>query len=331
MVDTIFPTPNTYAARQGRQTQAPAFAGATAARPLGALTGVRPGTPANTVTATTSLVTVQPFGGVADVQTLASAGPYTFAFDAVYTVALAAQSASVARSDIVYVQLADNQEDGTGAVNSSSATRVYQAGTTVTIPTPPNTRTFIIAVINVPITGSAPTVTWVAQYAVAAGATIPYTTQALMNAAPGSWVGQRAEVYADSTAGNNMTYRWNGSAWKAWDSDWITYTPSLSATSGGFGSAAATGFYKYSAGAVTVTINALISSVGTAAGQIVATLPVQAAFAAILSGKEVALGGVALSGEIVASGSTVSIVNYVSGSIIGAGARAIVTGTYRVV
>ncbi len=211
MVDTIFPTPNTYTPRQGRQANAAMMAGATAARPLGAFTGVRPGTPSNTVTATTSTVTVQPFGGTADVQTAAIAGPYEFAFDTVYTVPLVAQSATVPRSDIVYVQINDNQEDGTGSTNSSSATRVYQAGTTVTVPTPPNTRTFIIAVINVPITGSSPTVTWVAPYTIAAGGVQPVDTLAHLNAAAGSYVGQYADVNADTV--NNGLYRWSGTAW----------------------------------------------------------------------------------------------------------------------
>ncbi len=241
MVDTVFPTPNTYTSRQGRQTQAPAFAGATAARPLGANTGVRPGTPANTVTATTALVTVQPFGGVADVQTLASAGPYTFAFDAVYTVALVAQSASIACTDIVYVEIADNQEDGTGALNSSSATRKYLAASrsTGTIPALPNTRSFIIALINVPIVGSSPTVTWVAPYAVAAGGQGAVNTQSQLPAS--GILGDKILAYD-----TGVVYRFNGTAWKPWESDWIAYTPAL--TNITLGSGTKVGQYRFAGG-----------------------------------------------------------------------------------
>ena len=206
MVDTIFPTPGTYTSRQGRQTQVTAFAGATAARPFGAITGVRPGTSVTTVTATTTLVTVQPFACVADPQVSNLASAYEIALDGVYTVALVAQSASVPRSDIVWVQANDNQEDGSGALNSSSAVRGYTAGTTVAIPAAP-VRAFIIAVINVPIAGSAPTVTWVAPYAVAAGGILPAASSAVYPAAA-TYPGQ----YLDDLS-TGLLLRSNGTAW----------------------------------------------------------------------------------------------------------------------
>lgn len=40
-----------------------------------------------------------------------------------------------------------------------------------------------------------------------------YATKALMNAAPGTILGQHATVNADSVAGNNGDYTWSGSAW----------------------------------------------------------------------------------------------------------------------
>ena len=45
------------------------------------------------------------------------------------------------------------------------------------------------------------------------GAFRPYATKALMDAAPGTRVGQHASVYADGTATNNGDYRWNGNSW----------------------------------------------------------------------------------------------------------------------
>ena len=53
---------------------------------------------------------------------------------------------------------------------------------------------------------------------------MPYATKALMDAAPGTRVGQHATVYADGTAAYIGDYRWNGSAWKVFleDTAWAT-------------------------------------------------------------------------------------------------------------
>jgi hypothetical protein len=248
MVNTIFPTPGTYTPRQGRQTLSPAFAGASAARPFGIVSGVRPGTSVTTVTTTTSTVTCQPFGGVADPQSSNLAGPYEFAFDGVQTFTLTAQSASVPRSDIVYVQLNDNAEDGSSTSGTSSASLVYLAGTTVTIPTPPNTRTMIVAVINVPITGTSPTVTWVAPYAVGAGGVLPSTTKALLDLIPG-WTGAVAEVFADTTTANNRLWYWNGTGW-VWNLNGAI--PFATASGRGSNAAATLGIISFPAGRFTV-------------------------------------------------------------------------------
>ena len=45
------------------------------------------------------------------------------------------------------------------------------------------------------------------------GAFAPYTTKALLDAAPGARVGQHATVYADGTPHKNGDYKWGGSAW----------------------------------------------------------------------------------------------------------------------
>ena len=46
------------------------------------------------------------------------------------------------------------------------------------------------------------------------GAFMPYATKALLDAAPGTRVGQHASVHADGTAANNGDYRWSGLAWE---------------------------------------------------------------------------------------------------------------------
>jgi len=102
-----------YSGRALRQTQAPFLAGATSSRPLGARSGVRPGTQTGTVFATSTTWTCRAHAGVLDVMTAAEAGPYTYAIDASVSGAVDASNASNPRTDIVYVQLADPAEEGT--------------------------------------------------------------------------------------------------------------------------------------------------------------------------------------------------------------------------
>ena len=56
------------------------------------------------------------------------------------------------------------------------------------------------------------------------GAFAPYATKALMDAAPGTRVGQHATVYADGTDSSNGDYRWDSGKWGLIldDTGWIT-------------------------------------------------------------------------------------------------------------
>jgi hypothetical protein len=193
-----------YTATQGRTAFAATIGGATAARPLGGLSGVRPGTPANTVTATTTAWTATAFAGTIDLHALATNGPYLFSFPSGGSGTVVAQIGTP-RQDIIWVRVDDsNTGDGSGA---RQVVVDYTAGTL----TPP-ARAFVIAIINNTATGGgAPSVTWVAPYTVAAGGVLPIATQATLPTT-GGYVGQYADVYADSTAGNNGLYRWLGSA-----------------------------------------------------------------------------------------------------------------------
>ncbi|MDY7542596.1 MULTISPECIES: hypothetical protein [unclassified Cryobacterium] len=182
MVDTLHPVDSIanvplFNGRMLRQVNAVAFAGATATRPLGGRSGVRSGTSATTVTATSTTWTCGPLAGVADVEAAAEAGLVTFALDAAATGAVTPASASFARSDLIYVQIDIPVEDGSAA---PVVTRKYVAGPLVAgAPDPalPVSRAFAIARINMPIAGGgAPTVTWIAPYAVAAGGTLPVRT-----------------------------------------------------------------------------------------------------------------------------------------------------------
>lgn len=80
----------------------------------------------------------------------------------------------------------------------------------------------------------------------------------------------------------DVVYRYTGSVWKAWESDWISYTATLSAGTGSFtvgtgGSASQVTQYRYEAGTVRVRYSFVLGSSGFAVGtQPKFTLPVTA-------------------------------------------------------
>lgn len=163
-----------YTGRKLRQTNAPALAGATSARPLGARSGVRPGTPTTTVAATSTTWTVTPHAGVIDGEASAIAGPYWYAVDANVTGSVTAAHATLPRKDLVYVQLSDPAEgDGSGAPGVAV---LYTAGTAAASPSAPATpaRSIALAEIAVPQSGGgSPTVSFVAPYVTGPGGVIP--------------------------------------------------------------------------------------------------------------------------------------------------------------
>jgi len=261
-----------YTGRMLRNTQAPFLAGATAARPLGALSGVRPGTPSNTVAATSSvLYTVTPFAGIIDLETAAISGPYAFAFNANVTGAITA-AGGTPRQDAVYVQINDAAEsDGTvGAPNIKIdylAGTVNSGGTLVIAAVPP--RSFVIAYINVPTSGGgSPTVTWAAPYAVAAGAVQPVPSAAGYPTSPYS--GQ----YADDAA-QGVLVRSSGAAWsRAGFSPWVSYSPTLTNLSEGTGGAALKfAEWRYEGDSVHVKFAVTL---GTTGGAFMGTIPTMA-------------------------------------------------------
>ena len=174
-----------YSGRALRQTQAPFLTGATSTRPLGARSGVRPGTSTATVTATATAWTCRAHAGVLDVMTAAESGPYTYAVDAAVSGTVDPSNASNPRTDIVYVQLSDAAEEGTPG-QPPAVTVGYKAGVagpTAVVPSPP-VRSIVLAQINVPKTGGGnPTVTWVAPYASSAGGVVTFATREALDAA----------------------------------------------------------------------------------------------------------------------------------------------------
>lgn len=70
----------------------------------------------------------------------------------------------------------------------------------------------------------------------------------------------------------NLTERYNGSAWKPWDSDWIAYTPSSSTITAGAGTTVTR--YRYENGRIRCHIRYTIGSGGNITGTLSVALPV---------------------------------------------------------
>lgn len=211
MVNTIYPVDATagapsYSGRMLRQTAAVAFAGATAARPLGARSGVRPGTSTATVQATSTTWTVYPHAGLLDFEAAAESGPTPYSIDAAVTGAVRAADA-FARVDLVWVRQDIPIEDGAAA---PAVVPGYTYGTVASTPPATPARCMVLAWINVPASGGgSPTVTWKAPTAVAAGAPIPVYSQAERDALT-VYSGMQV-IRVDVSGSPTETY--NGSAW----------------------------------------------------------------------------------------------------------------------
>lgn len=219
----------TYSGRVLRQTtNAPVFAGASASRPLGAFSGVRPGTSSGTVTATATTWTVRPVAGVIDGEAAAEAGPYTFASDANVTGPIKAANSSNPRTDISYVQISDPAEaDGSSA---PAVTIGYLEGTPGPLAPVPATpaRSFRLARINVPKAGGGdPSVTWDAPVSVAAGGVVPVLSADALFNLPG-YPGAYADLSAttDTVSWPIGLYRSDGTKWApvTGDTNWIPAT-----------------------------------------------------------------------------------------------------------
>ena len=189
MAERLFPadavggTP-AYSGRGLRQLHTPFLAGATAARPFGALSGVRPGTSPATVTATATTWRCGLHAGVLDVQPAVEAGPYAYAVDEVRTGSMAAADASNSRIDRIYVQLSDPAEANVAQTVPPSVAVRYLQGTPAAAPVAPAlpARSMSLARITVPRQGGgAPTVTWEARGVPAAGGVVEYQTRAMLD------------------------------------------------------------------------------------------------------------------------------------------------------
>ncbi|MGZ4532615.1 MAG: hypothetical protein ACXVXP_09720 [Mycobacteriaceae bacterium] len=162
-----------------RQALGVLLGGATAVRPLGGRSGVRPGT-SGLGSATSTTWTVNPHAGALDLEASSAAGPYLYSVDDTSnTGTITAADATNPRIDLVYVTLNDPAE-GDGS-STPGAVFGYVAGVAAGSPSAPATpaRSMALFTISVPQSGGgSPTTTDVAPFTAAAGAPIPVHSQA---------------------------------------------------------------------------------------------------------------------------------------------------------
>lgn len=165
-------------AQQERQARAAAYGGGSG-RQLGGRSGFRPGTPADTLTATSTTWTLKPCSAMIDPGASTHQGMYGWATDANITGSVTAADATNPRKDIVYVTVNDSTAgDGSGTV---SATPAYLAGTPGVTPAAPAlpARSFLLGTIDVPkVGGGSPSVTVNPARFAAAGGILPISSKA---------------------------------------------------------------------------------------------------------------------------------------------------------
>ena len=190
----------------------PALGGATPARPLGARSGVRPGTDVSiSVTATSSTVTVGAMAGVLDVLPSALTGPYGWAITAAESKSLAAAHASYTRWDGVAIAL-DDPAEAAGTVPESRI--VLVTGTASSNPVMPvlPAHSMWLARVVVPRSGQGvPAVVDIAPRCGSADGVPHFGTVADRDAIlPVPWVGQ---VCTTGSGAGYATWAWTGSRW----------------------------------------------------------------------------------------------------------------------
>jgi hypothetical protein len=159
---------------------------------------------------------------------LSPADPYTFT--------LSAGPASGSRIDVLWVKQ-DNFENGDA---DSRVTYGVAAGTAAATPVAPSipAGAMKIAQVSVPTSAAnAAACTVVTSFGGSQVAAPAAVVGAQVNLpATGQYIGQRAYSQQSGLA---VEYRWNGTAWKPWESDFLAFTPSVDLGSGGNGTGSA--------------------------------------------------------------------------------------------
>lgn len=110
---------------------------------------------------------------------------------------------------------------------------------------------------------------------------------------------------------------------------WSAYTPTLSCASGTLTTTSSSGRYKTLGKTTFITINAVITTVGTCATALIATLPNTATSATVLAGRESAITGKSVAGFAGGLGNTVSMTFYDNTVPAANGYSVFVSGVYE--
>lgn len=177
--DAVSGSPS-YSGRAARQLDGVLVQNDSTTRPLGGRTGVSPGTPSSILGVSSSTWTVNPFGGVLDLEASAIAGPYKFAFDTQQSGSVNVANATNQRVDSLSVQLSDPAEGD--ATSAPDVNIIYTAGTPGaaggnrgSAGGPPNVpaRSMELAQIIVPAAGGgSPAILMMAPFTAAAGGVV---------------------------------------------------------------------------------------------------------------------------------------------------------------
>lgn len=148
---------------------------------------------------------------------------------------------------------------------------------------------------------------------------------ALIEADNQAWIAgtvQNGVLVTDAGVKNML----RGAAWKS-------YTPTISAGTGTITSTTATGRYQLlDTRTLLLELDILITSAGTGAGTLNISLPnsLTAASYQAVSGKEVAVSGVSLSGYVASSSNTVQVTNYLGNTIIATNNRVVISAIIEI-
>jgi hypothetical protein len=193
-----------------------------------------------------------------------TAGAVLLTNDAVVNVATTAAPGSNSRIDVVYLWQREFSIDGT---DSEPVIGVLQ-GTSAADPTAPSLASFpgaielarIVVPSGVTATNSGTTITQTAPFTAVDGGVVSFRNTTEMAAWTSALTGQKA-IDRSTT----VVYVWDGSAWKAWESDWISYSPTLSNLNvGSTGSTAAR--YRWLNGEVEHDIIVTLGGTGVSVG-----------------------------------------------------------------
>ena len=205
-------------------------------------------------------------------QRSASAGVVFGGNDGALSVATTAAPGSNSRIDIVYHWHREFALDG---VDSNPVIGVAQ-GTAAASPTAPSLAAFpgaielarITIAAGVTATNSGPTITQAAPFTSSDTGKVPFRTTTEMNL----WTTALTDQLALDLS-SQITYRRSGSAWVAWNSASIAYTPTLTNVTLGTGGTNV-GSYRFVAGRVIVDILITLGTGGSVGTNPIATLPV---------------------------------------------------------